>query len=200
MNALDYIKDKYGVDYNQESPIHLDGESFAGFLNALGVKVGAEIGTERGGFAKVLCERIPGLKLYCIDSYAAYDKNYRRKYRQRHHNRIHAEAKKRLEEYDCTIIRGFSMDVVKQFDDESLDFVFIDANHEFQNCANDIAAWSKKVKPGGIISGHDYIRVTLREELIEVVDAVNGWTRAKNIKPWFVFNGDKGPCWLWIKS
>ena len=40
---------------------------------------------------------------------------------------------------------------------ESLDFVFIDANHVFRNVILDMGCWVRKVKRGGIISGHDYI-------------------------------------------
>ena len=42
------------------------------------------------------------------------------------------------------------------FDDESLDFIFIDASHDYQNVYDDIKAWFPKVKKSGIISGHDY--------------------------------------------
>jgi predicted O-methyltransferase YrrM len=40
--------------------------------------------------------------------------------------------------------------------DGSLDFVFIDADHSYEAVAADIDAWRSKVKPGGILSGHDY--------------------------------------------
>jgi hypothetical protein len=42
------------------------------------------------------------------------------------------------------------------FDDISIDFVYIDASHDYENVSKDIDMWSKKVKPGGIISGHDW--------------------------------------------
>jgi hypothetical protein len=49
-----------------------------------------------------------------------------------------------------------SLDAVKKFRDESLDFVFIDASHEYEDVKKDIEAWLPKVKPGGILAGHDY--------------------------------------------
>ena len=42
------------------------------------------------------------------------------------------------------------------FEDNSLDFVYIDAGHEYEYVKKDIDIWSEKVKPGGIISGHDW--------------------------------------------
>ena len=47
------------------------------------------------------------------------------------------------------------------FADATLDFVFIDADHSYEAAKADIAAWRSKVKPGGILCGHDCeLRVT----------------------------------------
>lgn len=43
-----------------------------------------------------------------------------------------------------------------RFDDDSLDWVFIDANHSYDSVVRDITAWASKVKPNGVISGHDF--------------------------------------------
>lgn len=39
---------------------------------------------------------------------------------------------------------------------ETLDFVYIDAAHDYFSVWQDIKAWLPKVKPGGYIGGHDY--------------------------------------------
>jgi hypothetical protein len=49
-----------------------------------------------------------------------------------------------------------SLEAVASYPDNSLDFVFIDADHSYQSVREDIIAWWPKVKNGGIISGHDY--------------------------------------------
>lgn len=43
-----------------------------------------------------------------------------------------------------------------QFEDNSLDFVYIDAEHTEKGVADDIKCWYSKVKIGGVIAGHDY--------------------------------------------
>lgn len=42
------------------------------------------------------------------------------------------------------------------YDDRSLDFVFIDAGHSYENVKEDITSWFPKIKIGGFIAGHDY--------------------------------------------
>ena len=55
-----------------------------------------------------------------------------------------------------TAKRMTSIDASNTYADNSLDFVFIDANHTYESVKEDIVAWWPKVKLGGIISGHDY--------------------------------------------
>jgi hypothetical protein len=53
-------------------------------------------------------------------------------------------------------IRIESLKAANLYEDRSLDFVFIDAAHDYKNVYRDIISWFPKVKKGGIISGHDY--------------------------------------------
>jgi cephalosporin hydroxylase len=53
-------------------------------------------------------------------------------------------------------IRKSSEEASKLYDDKSLDFVFIDAEHSYESVTNDIKLWEPKIKTGGIIAGHDY--------------------------------------------
>ncbi len=104
----------------------------------------------------------------------------------------------RTKDYDCTLIKGWSSDIVKDFEDNSLDFVFIDGNHALEYVIEDIAKWSPKVREGGIISGHDYFRGH-GKNLMHAKDAVNTWTYCYKINPWFIFAKDKCPSWFWVK-
>ena len=186
-------------------------------LRDLGFKIGAEIGVANGRFSKYLCKGIPGLKLYCVDPWTAYPE-----YIEHHDpegqvvlNNCYETAKRRLAEYDCKLIKAYSLDAVKQFEDNSLDFVFIDGNHTFRHCIDDIDEWSKKVRIGGIVSGHDYwtsaerpretlyiANLTEDEQLrmVQVKDAVDAWTKAHRIRPWFITTKDASPSWFWVKT
>jgi len=53
-------------------------------------------------------------------------------------------------------IVGFSDTTSKLFADKSIDFVFIDANHEYEYVSRDMRAWIPKIKTDGYIGGHDY--------------------------------------------
>jgi hypothetical protein len=126
-------------------------EDFPKFFAELKFKVGAEVGVLKGEFSELLCKGNPGLKLYCIDAWGIGEKK-----RREYHLQALEEAKVRLSVYDTVLIHKLSMDAVKDFADESLDFVYIDANHEPSFVREDIREWTKKVKKGGIVSGHDY--------------------------------------------
>ena len=53
---------------------------------------------------------------------------------------------------------GSTVSVAGNFPDASLDLVFIDADHRYEQTSADVRAWLPKVKPGGILCGHDYKR------------------------------------------
>ena len=55
------------------------------------------------------------------------------------------------------------------FDDKSLDFVFIDADHSYEAVKADIAAWHPKVKQGGYLGGHDLCFETVKRAVDEMI-------------------------------
>jgi hypothetical protein len=54
-----------------------------------------------------------------------------------------------------------SIAAAKFFADSSVDVVFIDADHSYQAVRMDIRAWMPKIKPGGMICGHDLPEVSI---------------------------------------
>lgn len=55
-----------------------------------------------------------------------------------------------------TPIKSISWEAASLYQNESLEFVFIDAAHDYESVTKDITAWFPKVKKGGVIAGHDY--------------------------------------------
>ena len=55
-----------------------------------------------------------------------------------------------------TIIYDDTWNASKRFEDESIDFIYIDAEHKFEYVYRDIVNWYPKMKKGGIFAGHDY--------------------------------------------
>jgi predicted O-methyltransferase YrrM len=166
----------------------------------LGFKVGAEVGVYRGVYAGWLLRYCPGLKLYAVDSWTSYPGYTDPKAEDMADAYNRARQNTRL--YDCTLIKGWSSEVVKQFEDESLDFVFIDGNHAYEYVVEDIACWSKKVRKGGIIYGHDFDDYSSNEKKwqeINVINAVIGWMNSYRIHPWFVTVNNKNRCWMYVK-
>lgn len=160
----------------------------------MGYKRGAEIGVFRGDFSEILIKDNPNLKLYCIDPWQPYDANHS----NRKHTRYYQEATTRLSKYNTQIIRKTSMEALKDIQDNSLDFVYIDGGHNYNDVINDIRGWDKKVKVGGIISGHDYYRRIIRGRTYGIVKAVNEFVKEKNLKLHVI--PDSSPSFFWVKS
>jgi len=89
------------------------------------------------------------------------------------------------------VLRGESREAAKQVADGSLDFAFIDADHSYEGCRDDIAVWLPKLKPGGWLCGHDYHRPNYPLEGVKrAVDEFAARTHLKvefdADKTWFV--------------
>lgn len=53
-------------------------------------------------------------------------------------------------------IKEYSWNAINNFQDESIDFIYIDGNHQYDAVKKDLELYYPKIKNGGIISGHDY--------------------------------------------
>jgi predicted O-methyltransferase YrrM len=157
--------------------------------------IGAEIGVEQGVFAEEIMKTAD--KLYCVDAWQSY-RAYRDHVRQSKLDAFYDITKNRLDGLNVEYVRKFSVDAAKDFADGSLDFVYIDANHSYEYVKQDIELWAPKVKSGGIVSGHDYIRRKGQSEYYNVVPAVNEYVAANNLQL-YVFRGDHPPSWAFIK-
>lgn len=211
METLEYIVDKYGLELSRKGPTEipdLGRDDLPGLFRELGYTVGAEIGVEAGLYAEILCRGLPELHLSCVDAWQAY-RGYRDHVDQAEMDQLYGAARNRLRPYQCTLIRAFSMEAVRVFEDDSLDFVYIDGNHEIPPVLDDICAWRKKVRPGGIVAGHDYYESTRKDTKNHAKYAVDCVVRSFRIRPWFLvglkaklpgMTRDVSRSWFWVKE
>ncbi len=125
---------------------------------------GVEIGVFAGDLSRELLKQ-PDLSLIMVDSWEGDGKAYRGDSGDWHAGLTQAaqddffdRARKRVAFANgrASIVRKRSLDASCDVPDASCDFVFIDADHSYESCRADIAAWRAKIKPGGWIGGHDY--------------------------------------------
>ena len=105
--------------------------------------------------------------------------------------RYYNETKQRLAPYGSRsdIWRLTSVDGAQRVADHSMDFVYIDARHDYESVLEDLNAWFDKVKPGGIFAGHDYVDSMLPQGDFGVKSAVDEFFAEKGIP----VHGTEGP-------
>lgn len=152
---------------------------------------GVEVGVADGRFSVHLCKSLPKLELLCVDPWIRYPDNPRGGGQAQHTgNYEHATAA--LAPYKATLIRAMSLDAVRDVPLRSLDFCYLDGHHSFDWIMRDLIEWSFRVKPGGIVAGHDYYAF----QWAGVVEAVNAYTRAHQIREWFITD-EREPSFVW---
>jgi len=77
---------------------------------------------------------------------------------QQTHDEFYKESQHRLAQFGqrSHLIRNTSRAASEQFEESSLDFVFIDAQHHFDAVLEDLTIWFPKLRPGGVLGGHDW--------------------------------------------
>lgn len=154
--------------------------------------VGAEIGVQYGSFSRKIAKHWTG-DIICIDVWNDAD--------------IYEIAKDYLRGDQFNLNKGSSESISKLADDESLDWVYIDADHHYAEVKNDIEIWYKKVRSGGIIAGHDYCKYQYPWDntpfgVIQAVDEFckkNGYKVQLTTKD-TVYEGVEFKSWYFIKK
>lgn len=149
-------------------------------------EVGSFVGTSTVAMAKESADMFDRYsRIYCIDTWrgSGPDDQITKLYSG---NNVYGVFSKNTDKLDISIrpMPSTSTLAAPNFENESLDLVFIDADHSYEAVKADIAAWEPKVRPGGILCGHDY-------------GVFPGVTRAVNER---TFCGLIGSVWFRIKG
>jgi len=180
-------------------------KDFAQVINELGLKTGVEIGVHKGDFSEHILANSNIEKMYSVDAWLEDQETT--KAVRKHCDRgkmesCYQETAAKLSKFGnrSTIIRDLSENAVKQFEDESLDFVYIDASHIFTGYTLDLINWWEKTRWGGFFSGHDY----WRKYRYDVMFATNGFCMEKK-QLFFLTTEERqfpqfAPSWWLIKT
>ena len=154
--------------------------------------VGVEVGTFLGENACVILKKLNIKKLYLVDPYKAY-KSFTTYNDQQYMDKIEKQAHKRLRRFDKKIfwIKSELNSILEPIKDNSLDFAYIDGDHSYQACINDLRNVLSKVRRGGLIAGHDY-----RPHISgRVADATSEFCKQHG----FQLQNQGIHYWIWIK-
>jgi len=156
---------------------------------------GVEIGTCRAESTNYLLDQCPNIKhITTVDPFMPYDDWA---------GHIGTEVIQKFKEITAENLKDFMASgrvrllmstselVVNNFEDNSLDFIFIDGDHSYEGVYTDLMLWYPKVKYGGLFAGHDW-------NLAEVRNAVNQSRSEKNVTR--EVNQVENNAWWWYKA
>jgi glycosyltransferase involved in cell wall biosynthesis len=142
-----------------------------------GFTKGVEVGVWDGTNAQNMMNIIPGLHLGLVDMFKRFKGS---QHRQSRFDKARRRSHFKLDGKNVEWMEMSSEEAATKIPDKSLDFVYIDCNHSYDYAMQDIILWSRKVRSGGIVSGHDY--VSSRDHGVGVLDAVNDYVRYHGLK------------------
>lgn len=180
--------EQFGSDNSRTSEISkiINEKSYKNFL---------EIGVAYGGNLIPIAKSFPHVKCVGIDPYdynqysnQSDEKDGMAKTLVKQQENIYNDVLRKSKIIEnFRLLRESSQTASTLFEDNSLDFVFIDANHSYDSVKLDIELWLPKIRTGGCLGGHDYSVV-----YFGVIQAVNEKIGADNISvrsddTWFYF-------------
>jgi len=143
-----------------------------------------EVWVWRWAFSRQILRICQPNKLYLIDPWMWHaqwhcnDQRNQKKWMQ-HPDDIYNSVVSAFEDDDrVVIIRSWSLDVVGEFEDGSIDAVYVDGDHRYEQAREDIHAWFPKLKNDGFLCGDDMNYMQLPESLSQKEVDVNGVPRA----------------------
>jgi hypothetical protein len=144
-------------------PQYTDRNQLINLITAEGFTTGAEVGVQLGFYAEFLLSKWPNcIEYHAIDLWA-HQKDYKdvANVGDAEQESRYTQTRNRLKRFDHIIRyhRNYSNLAVNDIKDESLDFIYIDARHDYAGVSEDLTLYWPKLKRGGVFAGHDYLDV-----------------------------------------
>lgn len=151
-------------------------------------KFGCEIGVNQGTTTAYLLNNMSGIeRYYAVDPWEHYEMYDGKKFAGtvKGKKTWMQVIKKFLTDTHSyrdriCIMRMLSTEAIKFFDDDYLDWVYIDANHKYKYIKENLELWTPKVKVGGLITGHDYGNKKEKRRDWGITKAVNEFVEKNN--------------------
>jgi len=163
---------------------------------------GVEIGVRDAEYAEIVAGKWGCSTLHLVDPWTEVEDSidphaFDPKSEENARNRM-AKFGDKIKWHKC-----LSMEAVAKFADESLDFVYIDANHSYKYVSEDMDKWWHTIKFGGVLAGHDIYSMFCPQ----VTQAVVEFCQSKQVVAYIV-RGDfdpqgrpmRAPSWYIIKE
>lgn len=132
---------------------------FPELINRLSLKNGVEIGVDTGNFSYNILSKSNIEILYGIDCWMDnFGSDYRPGFFDPIGDNRMKSAINKLKEFGdrSTLIKGTSLEAANNFEDNSIDFCYIDGDHSYEGIMWDLYSWINKVRVGGVMSGDDF--------------------------------------------
>lgn len=174
-------------------------ESFGYWLNEAGlIGDGVEIGSAFGNYSSRILSVWKGRNLFMVDPWENLpDTEYRENHKDVPYDNWYKSCQ-HLAASDprAVLIKKRSAEAAPDFKHSSLDFAYIDGNHDYAFVMQDMDLWYPRIKPGGVLCGHDFYDRMDGGAWCGVCSAVLRWMQEHNM----VFSVTPCTSWWAIKA
>jgi hypothetical protein len=150
---------------------------------------GCEIGVFKGSFSRQLVDVLQPRKLHLVDPWTPQDiRLWQKKSQEFHWNcmrEVQSKLAKEIANHQVIIHQAFSVDILALFPTHYLDWIYLDGDHRYETVRLELELAHTRVKPNGLIMGHDFIKPEIyppeRRSDFQVVQAVYDFC---TVYPW----------------
>lgn len=137
----------------------------------------AELGVAAGDFSHQIMELSQPQRLHLIDPWSS------ERYGDALHHDLSEHFANPISTGQVLIHRQTSLEALQLFPDSYFDWVYIDTTHSYELTREELRGYANKIKPNGIIAGHDYMQGNWHSQCrYGVIEAVHEFCVAENYR------------------